>query len=354
MDIRAGLEPRDPVVAARTAALLTVLGAGVSLAFAVLQPPTGQLAGRLAVLAVPLGLAGLSLVFRRATIAWPVVLWLLPPVLGVAAIVTLDLVTRDASAAGQVFLCLPVLYAAAQLRWLGAGLTALVAAAGDALVVFSLEPAAHALADATYVSATCITMGVVLVRARSRQESLVAQLRRVAAIDPLTGLVTRRVLDEAVQSALAGARAGRRHRPGTHRPRPVQEHQRHLRPPGGRRGPGPRRERAGQADPLGHRRLPDGRRRDRRPAARVLARRRDAPRARTSWTPCTRTRSSSRDGTLIAISVSIGVAQVPVHARPSPGSTRSRTRRSTRPSGRPGPGQRAAAQSPSNQTESAG
>src|SRR5262249_16983865 len=56
-----------------------------------------------------------------------------------------------------------------------------------------------------YVAATVITMAAVLVHARNRQEALVEQLRRAAAIDPLTGLVTRRVLDEAAQAALSSS-----------------------------------------------------------------------------------------------------------------------------------------------------
>ena len=107
MNLRAGLEPRDPAAAARTAGLLTLLGAGVSLFFAVVQPPSTDLTGRLAALLVPAALLAASFVFRRATPTWPRLVWVLPPLLGVAAVVALDLMTMDASAAGQVFLCLP-------------------------------------------------------------------------------------------------------------------------------------------------------------------------------------------------------------------------------------------------------
>jgi diguanylate cyclase (GGDEF)-like protein len=106
MDVRSGLQPRHPVTAARTAGLLTLLGAGVSLFFAIVQPPSSDVAGRLAALLVPAVLLGASLL---------------------------------------------------------------------------------------------------LARARSHQERLMVQLQRAAAIDPLTGLVTRRVLDEAAQTALSTA-----------------------------------------------------------------------------------------------------------------------------------------------------
>ncbi len=205
MDVRAGLQPRDPVTAARTAGLLTLLGAGVSLFFAIVQPPSSDVAGRLAALIVPAVLLGAGFLFRRATESWPTVVWVLPPLMGVTAVVALDLMTSDASAAGQVFLCLPVLYAAAQLRWLGASVVAVAAVAGDAAVVFGVEGGGRGAADFGYVSVTCLTMAYVLVRARSHQERLVIQLQRAAAVDPLTGLVTRRVLDEAALTALSGA-----------------------------------------------------------------------------------------------------------------------------------------------------
>ena len=55
------------------------------------------------------------------------------------------------------------------------------------------------------MAAALVTTSVILIRAGERQAALVAKLERQAAIDPLTGLVTRRVLDEAAQSAMSGA-----------------------------------------------------------------------------------------------------------------------------------------------------
>jgi diguanylate cyclase (GGDEF)-like protein len=46
---------------------------------------------------------------------------------------------------------------------------------------------------------------VLLSVSSERQAQLVSRLQQMAAIDPLTGLVTRRVLDEAATSALSGA-----------------------------------------------------------------------------------------------------------------------------------------------------
>ncbi len=53
-----------------------------------------------------------------------------------------------------------------------------------------------------------ITTAALLVKAGQRQDVLIAKLQHQAAIDPLTGLATRRVLDQAAMSALSGAASG--------------------------------------------------------------------------------------------------------------------------------------------------
>jgi diguanylate cyclase (GGDEF)-like protein len=206
MDVRDGLAPRDPAAAARTAALLMMLGAGVAGVFAILQPPAGGVGLRVAVFAIHPALVTLGFVFRRASGSWPTLVWMVPSVIGIAAISGLDLATHDASAAGQIFFCFPVLYAGVQLRSFAAYLTAVLAIGADAVVVLDVEPATRALTDLAYVAATLICLAIVLARAGNLQERLVDRLRRQAAIDPLTGLVTRRVLDDAAQASLAGSR----------------------------------------------------------------------------------------------------------------------------------------------------
>jgi diguanylate cyclase (GGDEF)-like protein len=122
----------------------------------------------------------------------------------IAVIIALDVSTRDASAAGQVFLCFPVLFAASELRRAGAALVTVTAVAGDAAVVFTVRDPTQALTDFLFVTVTLIMIAVLLVTAGTRQDELVGRLRRQADIDPLTGLVTRRALDEAMHAALTG------------------------------------------------------------------------------------------------------------------------------------------------------
>ena len=205
MDWIAYLEPRDRAEAKRTAATLTMVAAGVTLLFALVVPPDGGPATRFGIFLVPVVLIVCSALLLRASERRLLALWAPAPILGIVTIAAMDLATADASAAGQVFLCYPVMYAASQLKPRAAIASAGIAIVADATVVLTLKPLTPALTDLCYVSAALIAMTVLLVRAGQRQDALVAELRRQAAVDSLTGLVTRRVLDDAVQSALAGA-----------------------------------------------------------------------------------------------------------------------------------------------------
>jgi diguanylate cyclase (GGDEF)-like protein len=204
------LEPRNRDEAKRTAATLFMVAAGVTLLFALIVPPPGGPAARVVTLLVPVVLIILSVLLLklRTSERRLLALWAPAPILGILAIAGMDLATSDASAAGQVFLCYPVIYAASQLKAPAAVAAALAAVAADATVVFTLEPLTPALTDLCYVSAALLAMTALLIRAGQRQDLLVAELRRQAAIDPLTGLVTRRVLDDAVRSALTSADGG--------------------------------------------------------------------------------------------------------------------------------------------------
>jgi diguanylate cyclase (GGDEF)-like protein len=199
------LEPRDREEARRTAAILTVLAAGVTLLFAVIVPATGGFLVTLATFLVPLSLLAVSLVMFRASQRWQLALWAPFPVVGIIGIAGLDLATHDASAAAQVFLCYPVIYAASQLRPAAAKVACACAVVADAVVVLKIEPlGSGAMSDLCYVLTTLLAMSVLLIRAGRRQDALVAELRRQVAVDPLTGLATRRVLDDALRAALNG------------------------------------------------------------------------------------------------------------------------------------------------------
>jgi diguanylate cyclase (GGDEF)-like protein len=127
------------------------------------------------------------------------------PAPAVAAIVVTDLLTNDSSVSAQIFFLFPTLYGAWQLRPAGAAVMTVASPAGEIIVVAVQLPAREAAVDAGYVGAALITTALLLTVSSERQARLVARLEQLAAVDPLTGLVTRRVLDEAARSALSGA-----------------------------------------------------------------------------------------------------------------------------------------------------
>jgi diguanylate cyclase (GGDEF)-like protein len=200
------MDPRDHAAAGRAVSVLCLVGAAVTVVFAPLQP--GEFSLSPAGLAV--GAANLSLVVG---VSWSArrfdeanrLAWALVPLLAIVAIVDLDYLTQDASVAAQIFFLFPALYGASQLRRVGAAVITGAAVAGEWIVVGGMLPLRDAVTDAGYVTAALATTAILLIRAGERQARLVARLQRQAAIDPLTGLVTRRVLDEAAQSAMTGA-----------------------------------------------------------------------------------------------------------------------------------------------------
>jgi len=198
------LQPRDYLVAARTLGVLTMVAALVTVVFVAIDP---RGAGPVEIGATVL----LGLVAAAA--GWRVYhphhihpfFWAVGPLLAVVLIVTLDFLTQDGSISAQVFFFFPVLYAASQLRRAGAILITGVSIVGEGAVVFGLQPFREAVVSVGYVGAVMVTAAGLLVLASERQEHLVEELRQAAAVDSLTGLVTRRVLDQAAQSALSGA-----------------------------------------------------------------------------------------------------------------------------------------------------
>jgi diguanylate cyclase (GGDEF)-like protein len=197
----AALGPRHPPSARRYAAVIVLAATVAFLAAAAL---TDQSSRTLHVV-IALAMCAMSAALVILPAGKAASLCVLAPIIGVGAIVMLDVATRDAGITGQVFFLLPVLYAATQLRPAGGILVTASAIAGEGTVVLLLLPTGPAVTALMHVGTTLALVALVLTRAGVVQDRLVAQLRRQAAIDPLTGLVTRRVLDEATRSAITGA-----------------------------------------------------------------------------------------------------------------------------------------------------
>ena len=127
------------------------------------------------------------------------------PLLGVAGVLltcVLNVLTVDPSAGGQAFLAFPVLWAASHLRWAAVALVTGTAVVGNGVTQLLLQPVEPAVHDVLVIGTVLVVAAGVLVRTASTQDRLVAALQQQADVDPLTGLVTRRVLDHALTGAL--------------------------------------------------------------------------------------------------------------------------------------------------------
>ncbi|GAB3248517.1 GGDEF domain-containing protein [Nocardioides dilutus] len=197
------MQPRDHRAAARTVPVLGGVAVVVTLLFLPMAEDTGPVETPLITLAtggclVAAVLCGLAWWFDEANrLAWAVV-----PVLGVAIIVFVDLATHDASVTAQIFFIFPVLYGASLLPRPGAIVMTTASVVGEAIVVGTQMAPREAVMDTFYLGAALATATVLLVRSTERQAELVAELRRHAGTDSLTGLVTRRAFDEALEAAL--------------------------------------------------------------------------------------------------------------------------------------------------------
>ena len=199
--MRFQLGPRDERNAARTAAWIYLVSAIVITVSNLIVPLS--MSSKLTAIALVLPLLGFGGLLAWSRFPYKAALLLVTPLIGVVFATALNLATHDASAGAQVGFCLPVLFGASQLRFLGAGVAAFGAIAGDVLVVSQLRPNSGGAIDVVDLALVLLLMTGLLVQAGRRQDRLVALLERQASLDPLTGLVTRRVLDDAVHRALA-------------------------------------------------------------------------------------------------------------------------------------------------------
>ena len=127
------------------------------------------------------------------------------PLMGVGGVLltcVLNVLTDDPSAGAQAFLAFPVLWAASHLRWTAVALVTGAAVVGNGITQSLLQPVEPAMHDQLVIGTVLVVAAVILVRTVSTQDRLVAALQQQADVDPLTGLVTRRVLDDALTGAL--------------------------------------------------------------------------------------------------------------------------------------------------------
>lgn len=121
---------------------------------------------------------------------------------GVVLICCLNLLTFDTSAAAQAFFAFPVLWSASHLRSGAVTLVTGTALAADGLTLFALMPPGAAFTDFAFFGTVLAVMAVMLVRANRTQQRLVTALQEQLTVDSLTGLATRRAFDGALEAAL--------------------------------------------------------------------------------------------------------------------------------------------------------
>lgn len=194
------MQPHDHSEARHTLSLLV----GVAVAVTIVTAPVSA-AGASHASPWLLGAAGAALVLcavvalvsRLMSQPWPSV-WLVCPLLAVAAITLSGVATADVSVGAQVFYIFCAVWGGALLTPRGATVMAGVSILGEAVLVGTQLPPPEALTDTAYLGATIATISYLLSRATSRNRRAVAGLSKRASTDSLTGLVNRAGLDEAL------------------------------------------------------------------------------------------------------------------------------------------------------------
>lgn len=204
MQLPQGLRAREPVVAARSGAILTGFSGLVLAPWALFLPPRlapVQLVGCL-VVALLLGLASWGLVHGDAARLDRAGALLAVPGLGAVVVGTTNYLTADTSAAAQIFLVVPVLLGATQLRRAGALLVAVVGVLVSGTATVLVDPSAQGVTDAVVVGSAMVAVTAVLVRAADSRDRAFAVLHEQATADGLTGLLRRRAVDTELGAAL--------------------------------------------------------------------------------------------------------------------------------------------------------
>ncbi|MGY1661098.1 GGDEF domain-containing protein [Geodermatophilus sp. SYSU D00705] len=210
VQIPAALRAREPRAAARTAAVVLAVCAAMLGVVALVGPLGAGDASRGVVVCCVAGLG-----IAAAAFTW------IPPqqldrvgaflgltVVGVTVLAALSLSSGSSSTRAQALLAFVVVYAGFHLRPTSAVVTTVVAVLGGGVVLLHEDELRVALTDLLFLGAMLAVVGGLLTRAMSAHDRMVAALQQQADVDALTGLVTRRVLDEALDVELSGGCLG--------------------------------------------------------------------------------------------------------------------------------------------------
>lgn len=199
------LRAREPEAAARSGVLILVVAALVLAAFNVFQPlpysASATVAGWAAVVTV-LAVAG-AVALGSAERLDRMGVFAMIAVCGVLLICGLNVLTHDPSAASQAFLAFPVLWAASHLQRGAVVLVTSTAVLSNGVALALVLPFDAAMTDVVFFGAVLVVMAVLIVRANTTQARLVDALQEQLTVDALTGLATRRAFDGALEAAMS-------------------------------------------------------------------------------------------------------------------------------------------------------
>ncbi|MCA0144923.1 GGDEF domain-containing protein [Blastococcus sp. LR1] len=205
MRIPSSLRARDPRAAARTAVIVLLVCAAMMGLVGLLGPSAAGDASRGVVWACFAGLLLAAGGLHRISAARldRVGGFLALAVVGVTVLCTLAVSAGGTSTRAQAFLVFVVLYAGFHLRTVGALLVTLLSVVAGGIMLFTSHTVESALSDFVFFGTMLGVTGTLLARSTNSQDRLVRALKQQADIDTLTGLVTRRVLDQALTTALS-------------------------------------------------------------------------------------------------------------------------------------------------------
>jgi diguanylate cyclase (GGDEF)-like protein len=206
--------PRDRASAARTLLFAAVFSLVATAGWEVAAVVAGRSETSPASSVQAVGLASIVVLLAGVCFRAPdrVPRWMYPVIAFVAPCMTVvvALSSNDGSAAGQLGLVYPVIYAAAHFRRPFAWAVAALASLAAAIIAFSTLPKASALADVVVMAPALAMITLVLVTLAEHHERLMLRLADLAAADPLTGLATRRELQSVAERVLQPTVEGRR------------------------------------------------------------------------------------------------------------------------------------------------
>lgn len=210
------LGPRDAVAAGRTASVMCLVGGVATVALEtlprLLSDYQGSVASAAWTVVGALVMFGLALLLRRRPEIVPGPAY---AALCLAALVlntTTSNLTGNSTFGGLAWFMLPVIFAAAHLHHLVAWTVAVLALVGSSTIILGTQPSDAAAADLASMAAVVVMTTTALRAAVRHQDELVRRLSEVASSDSLTGLATRRVLEQSAEllRTEAGTAARRR------------------------------------------------------------------------------------------------------------------------------------------------